>query len=270
MIEQARDFRDESIALQELLSGLDPAEYDEKTQFKDWTINDVLQHLHFWNTMANMSLVDEANFSILINELFSGRESMREFESRILKGLSGKALVDAWRECVDTCADNFYQADPQQRLKWAGPDMSARSFITARLMETWAHSQAIYDHLGSARTDSDRIRNIAHLGVNTFGWTYAARGRTAPADKPYVKLTAPSGAVWEWNTPNEINYVSGEASEFCQVVAQTRNIADTALTVVGEVAIEWMSMAQCFAGPAETPPPPGTRFMRRIGEPVSE
>jgi len=34
------------------------------------------------------------------------------------------------------------------RVKWIGVDMSARSCLTARLMETWAHGQEIYDILG--------------------------------------------------------------------------------------------------------------------------
>lgn len=265
MIEQATDFRDESRALHALLIGLDPARFEERTQFKDWSINDILQHLHFWNTMADAALVDEPGFIDLIQKLLSGPDSMREFENRNLHGLSGSGLLDNWRGHVDICAGHFYQTDPGKRLKWAGPDMSARSSITARLMETWAHGQAIYDHLGVIRIDTDRIKNIAHLGVSTFGWTYAARGRKAPEDKPGVRLIAPSGAEWEWNTPNENNLITGEATEFCQVVTQTRNIADTRLSVVGEVASEWMSMAQCFAGPAETPPPPGTRTRRQPG-----
>jgi hypothetical protein len=54
--------------------------------------------------------------------------------------------------------------------------------------------------------------------------------------------------------------IEGDAIEFCQVVAQTRNIADTSLKVAGETAAAWMAIAQCFAGPPETPPPPGSRF----------
>ena len=53
--------------------------------------------------------------------------------------------------------------------------------------------------------------------------------------------------------------MSGAPIEFCQVVAQTRNIADTALVVEGPAARAWMALAQCFAGPPETPPAPGTR-----------
>jgi uncharacterized protein (TIGR03084 family) len=77
-----------------------------------------------------------------------------------------------------------------------------------------------------------------------------------------VKISAPSGDTWEWNEPSEENRVEGLAAEFCQVVAQVRNIAETDLKVTGEVATRWMSMAQCFAGPPEEPPAPGTRFTK--------
>jgi hypothetical protein len=53
--------------------------------------------------------------------------------------------------------------------------------------------------------------------------------------------------------------VRGDALEFCQVVTQTRNVADTALEVVGDVATRWMSIAQCFAGGPVDPPKPGER-----------
>jgi len=76
-----------------------------------------------------------------------------------------------------------------------------------------------------------------------------------------VELTAPSGVLWTWNEPSD-ERVSGSATEFCQVVTQTRNVADTKLEVTGAVAREWMSMAQCFAGAAREPPPPGTRFRK--------
>jgi uncharacterized protein (TIGR03084 family) len=74
-----------------------------------------------------------------------------------------------------------------------------------------------------------------------------------------VRLTAPSGAVWTWNEAQEDNLVEGSAVDFARVVTQTRNIGDTDLRIVGDVAARWMAIAQCFAGPPETPPAPGLR-----------
>ena len=137
--------------------------------------------------------------------------------------------------------------------------MSVRSSITARLMETWAHGQAVYDVLGEERQNTDRIRNIVVLGVNTFGWTYKVRGEEPPGPMPHLVLTAPSGEIWRYGEPSDTERISGQAAEFCQVVTQTRNVRDTALEVRGANAADWMSKAQCFAGPPETPPAAGTR-----------
>jgi uncharacterized protein (TIGR03084 family) len=115
--------------------------------------------------------------------------------------------------------------------------------------------------LGVGRTSTDRLRNIAEIGVRTYGWTFANRQRAVPGPAPYVRLTAPSGGMWTWNDLTPDNAVTGDALAFCQVVAQTRNVADTNLQVTGEPATIWMSLAQCFAGPPVDPPAPGTRIM---------
>ena len=75
-----------------------------------------------------------------------------------------------------------------------------------------------------------------------------------------MRLTSPSGDIWEWNDRNSNNCVSGDATAFAQVVTQVRNIEDTTLVVTGDGARKWMALAQCFAGPPITPPVKGFRF----------
>ena len=265
MLTQAIDYRDECDALYALLADVDAARWSEPTQFKRWTLDDVLGHLHMFDYAARLTLEGPHAFAAfwqsLMSSLTTGR-SMVEYTRLWLRGCSGRELLQRWHEFSQQVAEEYSGLDPAQRVKWAGPDMSVRSCISARQMETWAHGQAAFDMLGSVRVEHDRIRNIAIMGVNTFGWTFANRGRAVPAVKPHIRLQSPSGAWWTWNEPDERNRVEGSAVEFCQVVAQTRNIADTTLRVSGEIAHEWMSMAQCFAGPPEAPPPPGTRFLQ--------
>ncbi len=132
------------------------------------------------------------------------------------------------------------------RLPWFGPDMGAWMFATARQMETWAHGHEVFDVLGVLRAPTDRLRNIAEIGVRTYGWTFSNRGVPLPGPAPFVRLDAPSGAVWTWNDVSEDNRVEGVALDFCQVVTQVRNVADTGLRVVGTPAQAWMRFAQCF------------------------
>jgi uncharacterized protein (TIGR03084 family) len=261
MLQEAMDFRDESEALYELLESLPDADFDRATLFKEWTINQVIGHLHLWNQAAELTLRDPAAFLEFGAKVMASVASggLRNFEDQWLAGRRGRALLVEWRAFFGPMAGRFAAADPRQRVKWAGPDMSVRSSITARLMETWAHGQAVYDLLGVHRRDEDRIRSIAQLGVNTFGWTFRNRGLVVPEQVPRLRLTAPSGDTWEWNVETSTDRIYGTATEFCQVVTQTRNVADTGLEVSGDVARQWMSIAQCFAGPPENPPAPGVR-----------
>ncbi|MCP5265311.1 MAG: TIGR03084 family protein [Burkholderiaceae bacterium] len=261
MFEQPADFRDESQALHALLEPLADADYDRPTQFKGWTINEVLTHLHMWNWAADKALTDEAGFLAFVEHVMADRAGgLRPFENRWIGDLKGRALREAWRKLFGEIADHFAAADPKARVKWVGPDMSVRSSITARLMETWAHGQAVYDLLGVERQNTDRIRNIVVLGANTYGFNFKIRGEEPPQPVPHLRLSAPSGEVWTFNEPSDTECIEGSAVDFCQTVTQVRNVADTALKVTGPNATRWMAIAQCFAGAPNDPPAPGSRF----------
>jgi uncharacterized protein (TIGR03084 family) len=263
VLSQALDFRDECDALQAALERAPAEAWEEPTQFKGWTFDDVLGHLYFFDHAAEIAARSRDEIQALFRDI--ARESatglsLIDYSRRWLEGCAGPALLERWRRQYQRLADVYAVFQPDHRLAWAGPDMSARSFISARQMEVWAHGQAIFDALGIERVEHDRLRNIAVMGVNTFGWTFKVNRRDVPALKPYVRLTSPSGALWEWNEPSTVERVEGSAVEFCRVVTQTRNLLDTSLEVTGDIARQWMASAQCFAGPPERPPAPGTRF----------
>jgi len=262
MFQQVSDFLDQSEDLCDLLNTLNDQDFRRQTQFKNWTINDVIGHLHVWNQAADLALTNPDVFQQFLTEAMAcvQKGQLRKFERERLSGLEGCLLRDCWRDFYRDMGLHFGSADPKERMKWAGPDMSVRSGITARLMETWAHGQEIYDLLGVQRVDTDRIKNVVVLGIHTFGWTFKNRGLPVPEIPPLLKLTAPSGDLWVFNEPNETDCIAGDATEFCQVVTQVRNIGDTDLRVTGEIAAQWMAIAQCFAGPPEDPPAPGSRL----------
>lgn len=269
-MKQAADFREVGDQLRDLLADLGPDDFSRVTLFKQWTVEEIVRHLHVWNKAAFLSLTDSAGFQDYMARVMGSVRSgnMRSFEADYLDGLSGVPLIDAWADFYPQMADAFAEADPKTRLPWAGPSMSARSSITARLMETWAHAQAIYDEHGIERQSTDAIENIVVLGLNTYGWTFRNRKLEPPEPVPQLVLTAPSGAVWTLGettggeTAGE-ERIEGLAEQFCQVVTQCRNIADTSLTMTGANATHWMRIAQCFAGPPNDPPPPGARYRKR-------
>ncbi|MFO1086028.1 MAG: TIGR03084 family metal-binding protein [Reyranellaceae bacterium] len=264
LLREISDLRDEADELHGLLKSLDPADWQRPTLFKAWTVDDIMRHLHIGDQMGLASATDAAAFRTLMDDIRARRaestSKVVEAKQR-LNGLAGPELLDRWRETLDRLCAALAAKAPDARLVWAGPDMGVGMFTTARQMEIWAHGQAIYDLLGGERpAPAPRLRNIAEIGVRTFGWAYRNRGLTVPAVRPFIDLATPFGERWSWNTPSSDESVTGDALAFCQVVTQTRNVADTDLRISGPTARHWMSIAQCFAGPPETPPPPGSRY----------
>ncbi len=258
---QALDFAQEVRVLADLLQNLAEADWSVPTRFKQWTPTDIVRHLHFWNEAADWSAQRPEAFAArweTVKAAIASGQGMRVAEQAAVP-MQGVALFARWRDDALAMAERWADMDPQQRLPWAGPPMSARSSITARQMETWAHGQALFDAQQRTRVESDRLRNIVVLGVNTFGWSHQVRGWAVPAQMPHLVLQSPSGETWTFGEPNEAGRITGSAVAFCQVVTQTRHVADTDLSVQGEVAERWMANAQCFAGPPETPPAPGAR-----------
>lgn len=263
-MEQVQDFLEESRALAQALQDLPEGDWDRATQFKQWTVNDVICHLHLFNRAADLSLHDPEGFGAMMAGLMPQmiKEGMRPVQAREVPE-RGRALLDLWQSTFEDMAARWAGVDPKTRVKWVGPDMSVRSSITARQMETWAHGMEVFDLLGFERAEADRIANIVMLGVNTFGFSHQVQGLEVPDQMPFLRLEAPSGAIWTYGAEQSDERIEGPAVAFAQVVTQTRNIADVGLRVSGPVATRWMATAQCFAGAAETPPAAGTRFVQR-------
>jgi uncharacterized protein (TIGR03084 family) len=76
-----------------------------------------------------------------------------------------------------------------------------------------------------------------------------------------VELRSPSGETWTWGDERASNRITGSARGFCLVVTRRRHITDTDLVAEGDVAREWMEIAQAFAGPPGSGRRPG-QFVR--------
>ncbi|MEM6441944.1 MAG: maleylpyruvate isomerase N-terminal domain-containing protein, partial [Pseudomonadota bacterium] len=97
-LEQAQDFLEETEALAALLEDLEESRWALATQFKGWTINDVIAHLRFWTRGVDLALTEPERFAELAEAVSKGLVSgnLREVETGILADLTGRALFDAW------------------------------------------------------------------------------------------------------------------------------------------------------------------------------
>ena len=188
----AADLAAESAVTRALVAGLDEgAGWHTPTPAAGWDIADQISHLAYFDEVAVQSAVRPDEFCA---DLAAAPENVDPDPiAARYRDRTGAELL-AWFDTARTeLLDTFAAIDPHQRLPWFGPPMSAASSLTARLMETWAHTQDIADALGVTREPTSRLRHVAHIGVGARAFSYAARGQAMPDVPVRVELTAPGG-----------------------------------------------------------------------------
>jgi uncharacterized protein (TIGR03084 family) len=221
------DLRVESDLVIERLTALAEDHWTLPTPAQGWSIRDQVSHLAFFDDSTILALRDAREFRSHADELMA---SGMDFPDRIAKQHRAMAPATLLKWFIDSrrrLLSAFMVEDPRRRLPWFGPDMSVASSATARLMETWAHGQDIYDALGLTHPASPGLRGIAHLGVATFAFSHTVHGLPVPNDTLRVELRSPTGELWTWGPPDAPNSVIGTATDFVLTVTQRRNWRET-------------------------------------------
>jgi uncharacterized protein (TIGR03084 family) len=244
-----RDLEAEHAALDARVAALSEGQWRAATPAEGWDVADSISHLHYFDGTAVLALTDERAFAAHAQELLSsGLDSGRD--TATARGGSGAELLDAWRAGRSALLAGASAADPAQRVPWYGPPMSLPSFVTARLMETWAHGQDVADALGLPPVVSDRLRHVCHIGVGARAYAYLVHEVPDHGAPVRVELTGPGAGAW--GPADATDRVTGSALDFALLVTQRRHLDDVGLTVSGPTAEQWMAIAQAYAGPAGT------------------
>jgi uncharacterized protein (TIGR03084 family) len=236
-------------SLDAILEPLDDAGWQRPTPAEGWTVGDTVSHLAWFEEQAELAARDPEKFASNVNELLSGGiDGYMAVAIDLGRGKPGSELLDWWRRARGAAQDAFRGLDPAGRVSWFGPSMASRTFVGARVMETFAHGTDVADALEVPFPTGGALRHVAALGVKTFGWSFQNRGLAVPDHRVRVELTDPDGEVHRWNE-HDTQSVVGTLEDFSLVVTQRRHVDDTGLTVDGPTARQWMEIAQCFAGP---------------------
>jgi uncharacterized protein (TIGR03084 family) len=245
--------------LDKALGALDPDEWNQVTPFGNWSIREEIGHIAYYDNKAILAVTDPKGFQSHLEEILTTCKDPEEMFERSLgpgRNLDPQELMALWKRERTVMVHALKALGPDTKHPWYGPPMTAPSFATARLMETWAHGQDILDTLGIEHTPTQGLEHIALLGVKTFGWAYVNRNMAKPTDRVRVEVTGPAGETWAFGDKAWPNRVTGTALDFCLVVTQRRHVDDTGLRVEGDTAKEWMTIAQAFAGPPSNGPKP--------------
>ncbi len=237
-----------------VLAGLLPEAWDRPSPADGWLLRDCVVHL---------AETDEHAAAIAERQALETGGGGRRVPGEVLtpgmkdwRGRAGTEVLAWWQQAGDRMLAALATYSGDERLPWAGREMSVVSFTTARLMEHWSHGLDIHEAAEAPAADTDRLKSIAHLGFITRDFAFRTHGLEPPAVALRVELNSPSGAHWAWGPEDAPDRITGTAGEFCRVVTQRIHWSDTALTASGPTAQRFLEVAQAFAGPAGSGRPP--------------
>jgi uncharacterized protein (TIGR03084 family) len=240
------DLEAEQVETQSLLSGLPVDDWFRPTPAKGWDVRD---------TVAHLADTDE----IAVDTCTGGPRPLNQWARRfasaedttlwgVLRGrrLPGALVLAWWQETSATERDVLSRLDPATRVEW-GLGMRPRSFVTARLMEAWAHGLDVRAALGITALDTPRLRHVAWLGYRALPYAFSRAGRERPPGELRVELTGPAGEPWSLGPSDAPNRITGPAAEFCRLYVQRLRLPEaTGLRAEGDGAQAALEVARAF------------------------
>ncbi len=246
--------------LDQFLQSISDREWKKKTPAPGWTIQDQVSHLAHLEAFA-AEVLEEGRARI-------DREDYSDFDAWTEKGVAQyrrrrhQEVLEQWRFGRADVVDALSRRDARDRVPWLYGDMSARSFATLRLMETWAHGldvkSAILDRITpipeddleedeeDPLADTDRMRHIAWLGQRSLPFAFEQSGEKFPDQGIRVELMGPKYAAWRFGPEDTDQVIKGMAGDWCRVVVLRQTATDTGLVAVGDFAETALKVARAY------------------------
>ena len=237
------DLVDELDALESVLSGLSPQQWESTSSAEGWTVADVVLHLAQTEEAVATTIESESQAP----QWRQGGEVDEMVEVWVsAERASGAEVFERWRVARRAAVDAMRRADPEKKFVWARAPLKPATLATTRIAEHWAHALDIVDPLGIAYADTDRLRHIAWLGHSTLPYAFELNGQEP---RPvYVELTGPSGDTWRFGPPDCESQITGAAGAFCRVGAHRLAPDASGLKTAGPHAMAALKVLRNYAG----------------------
>src|SRR6516225_4412351 len=154
------DLEAEQDRLEEILGGLDGAQWLAPSAAAGWTVADVVLHLAqseeaVMASASGASLRAGPGSGATVDQIMDDLvRAEREEPSRIFR---------RWREARRGAVSALRMADPGQPMSWVEAPLKPATMATTRLAEHWAHGLDITGPLDIPFPDTDRLRHVAWL-----------------------------------------------------------------------------------------------------------
>ena len=237
------DLEAEQDRLEEILAGLDGAQWAAPSAAAGWSVTDVVLHL----AQTEEAVVASAGGAALRPGRGSGTTVDQLADDMVRAQRAGPAVVfERWRGARRAAVRALRAADPGQPLSWVEAPMKPATMATTRLAEHWAHGLDITGPLGVAFPDTGRLRHIAWLAHRTLPYAFALASEGTQDVR--CDLTAPDGVTsWKFGPDTAGSAISGPAGDFCRVAAQRLAPGRSGLKASGPHAAAALRLLRTYA-----------------------
>lgn len=245
MREILADLVAEQQGLDQFLQSIDYRKWSTATPAAGWDIRDQVSHLASTEELA-FKAIDEG--SKAVEAVTAEHDTIESFTAvGVQRGreMRPAQVIEWWRHGRADVVDALSRMTGSERIPWLAGDMSAKSFATSRLMETWAHGLDIHAAVDSNQEDTTRLRHVAFLGWASLPYAFESVGEDYPTPIR-VELRAPEYQKWVFGPEDSEHVVRGEAGEWCRVVVRRVDAADTSLEADGELAEQALRLAKAY------------------------
>ena len=246
MREILADLVAEQQGLDQFLQTIDYRKWSTPSLAPGWDVRDQVSHLASSEELA-FRAIDEGQAAL--DEMAAKFQTTDDFNKEGVaegRAMRPQQVIEWWRHARARVVDELSRMNGSERIPWVAGDMSAKSFATARLMETWAHGLDIHGAVGNESEDTTRLRHVAFLGWKSLAWAFQVAGEEYP-EPIRVELRAPEYQKWVYGPEDSENVIRGQAGEWCRVVVRRVKASDTSLEAEGEIAEQALRLARAYA-----------------------
>jgi uncharacterized protein (TIGR03084 family) len=216
--------------------------WDMVTPSKPWTVRDTIAHL--------------ADYEELAADTIAGGDKLKRWQTapdlaplkneaiKKGRGMRPQDVIEWWRGGRAKVVEPLSHMDAADRIEWIEGDMSARTFATFRLMETWMHGLDIYATLGLEVEDTARIRHVCWLCWKTL--THAFKHAGEDYEPIRVEVIGPAYAKWVFGPEDTDQLIKGSASDWARIAVRRVKPQKTNLKVSGDYAEKAMQVARAY------------------------
>ena len=234
------DLAAEQDRLEQILGGLDEADWASPSAAPGWTITDVVTHLAQSEEAVALTVAgarfrrDGQTVGQLMNQLVRSEQ------------MAPAAIFARWQVARVAAVAALRAADPGRPLEWVDTPLKPATLATTRLAEHWAHGLDITGPLDIDFPDTARLQHIAWLAHRTLPYAIALAG-----EQPhglYCELTAPDGtSTWRFGPPEADSVITGPAGAFCRVAARRLAPGQSGLHTSGPHAATALQRLRTYA-----------------------